>query len=280
MLQDTNTHPEKKMSSSAKLIAQAPELRPFYVAAASHKQAKQARRSNRIPFVTEGSNIEVAKRGKSIDGLMNKIETFFSKPEQMGKLLPFLKGESKISRRFIEWFVSVYAMEHIVDWFKDGELFNVYLDYQAMMDDNTKQLFDPFCRKWRKEKRKDKKGKTFTAKIYHGIKFYYTDDEFEITTVAQLNFFKWFIGNNVLDYMMENKDELSVEMNRHNHEKKQRKKREVSRKAQNPSSRITEGEADLKLLPVVKKPSSNRKVRVQAMKRVTKRNVEVYVSFD
>jgi hypothetical protein len=268
---------------STNLITQAPELRPFYVASSPQRQARRKALSQ-IPVVYEGSNIEVAKRGKSVDGLMNKIETFFSKPEHMGKLLPFLKGESKISIRLIEWFVSIYCSQNTVDWFfGEGEYFNVHLDYQAMMGNGatggyTKQLFDPFCRKWRKEKRKDREGKSYTVKIYHGIKFYYTDDEFEITTVAQLNFFKWFISNKVLDYMIENKDELTAEMNLYNHEKKRRKREAAARKEQVPDP-TEENEDEVTVLPVVSS-SSNRKVRVQAMKRVTKRNVEVYVSFD
>ena len=265
---------------SSNLIAQAPELRPFYVTSTPRAGALRRKASNKIPVVTASSNIEVARRGKSVDGLMRKIETFFSKPEHMGKLLPFLKGESKISIRLIEWFVSVYSMNHIVDWFIDSELFNVYLDYQAMMDDNTKQLFDPFCRKWRKEKRKDKEGGTYTVKIYHGIKFYYTDDEYEITTVAQLNFFKWFIGNNVFDYVIDHRDELTADMNRHNHEKK-RRKREEAAAAKRPPTHSESSPTNTRVIPLIsRKASNNRKVRVQAMKRVTKRNVEVYVSFD
>lgn len=277
------------------VLSQAPELRPFYVGP-GHRQQELAKKSASDKIPNTGPNIEVAKRGKSVDGLMRKIETFFSKPEHMGKLLPFLKGESKISLRLIEWFVSIYTSteEHSVEWFlENGEFFNVYLDYRAMMGEGqvggyTKQLFDPFCRKWRKEKRKDRNDKTYTVKIYHGIKFYYTDDEYEITTVAQLNFFKWFIGNKVLDYMIEHKDELTAEMNRYNHDKKRhRKEAAANRKAareltpQRYEDSEDEDDADV-AVPLVRasRSSAGRKVRVQAMKRVTKRNVEVYVSFD
>jgi len=260
---------------STKIIAQAPELRPFYIG--NHHRSH----NNKIPVITKGSNIEVAKRGKSVDDLMNKIETFFSKSEHMGKMKPFLLGESKISIRLIEWFVSVYSMNNRVDWFvDDGEFFSVYPDYQDMMSDNTKQLFDPFCRKWRKERRKNKKGESFMVKVYHGIKFYYTDTEYLITTVAQLNFFKWFISNKVLDYMIEHKDELCLEMNQYNHEKKKRKKENgiLSKKSKSKLCQVSAVD-DVRVVPIIDN-HQNRKVRVQAMKRVTKRNVEVYVSFD
>lgn len=286
---------------ATQVISQAPELRPFYVGGAHRNATKSASNADKIP--NAAPNVEVAKRGKSVDGLMRKIETFFSKPEHMGKLLPFLKGESKISLRLIEWFVSIYTSVegHSVEWFLDnGDYFNVYLDYRAMMGEGqvggyTKQLFDPFCRKWRKEKRKDRNDKTYTVKIYHGIKFYYTDDEYEITTVAQLNFFKWFIGNKVLDYMIEHKDDLTAEMNRYNHDKKRRKKEAAANRAANRSTKAIaaprsfseddddEESEDATVVPLVRRPSSassSRNVRVQAMKRVTKKNVEVYVSFD
>jgi len=276
---------------STALIAEAPELRPFHVSSA--RQAHRKPSVAKVVTSTEGIKVEVARRGKSVEGLMCKIETFFSKPEHMGKLLPFLKGESKISIRLIEWFVSVYSSQHTIDWFLgDGEFFNVHLDYQAMMGNGssggyTKQLFDPFCRKWRKEKRKDKDGNTYTVKIYHGIKFYYTDDEYEITTVAQLNFFKWFIGNKVLDYMIENKDDLTAEMNRYNHEKKRRKREAAASSTRKKvhdlaEERTHDARSEMNVVPIIssRRASDNRKVRVQAMKRVTKRNVEVYVSFD
>lgn len=232
-------------------------MRPFHVA----------------PAATEEPTV-VVRRSKQDENLMRKIDAFFSKPEHMGKLLPFLHETSKISLRLIEWFVSVYSMKNTVDYFIDEEYFNVYLDYHAEMDVHRKQRFDPFARKWRKHKGK---------RVYYGIHFYYTEDDFVVTTVAQLNFFKWFISKRVLNYMVENRVELHEEMLRFTREKKRRKReRERAEALATVSGTSTKHQ---QLSPFSKrrnrKPTpSNRRVRVAAMKRVTKKNVEVYVSFD
>lgn len=211
---------------------------------------------------------KIAKHGKTIENMMSGIESFFSTSERMGKLLPFLKGTSKISLRMIEWFVFVHAMKNSIGWFHNGEYFNVYLDYQILMDHHKKQLFDPMARKWRKEKRKDGS----VVNMYHGINFFYTDKDYVVTSVAQLNFFRWFIGKGILDYMLEHYDTLIVEMNKYNAEKKRLKRLRIIEKN---NALNTPGDLSAENCSV-----RNKKVRVQAMKKVTKKNVEVYVSFD
>lgn len=222
------------------------------------------------PFHVKNAAIETAAPSRATDNIMAKVEAFFSKPEHMGKLLPFLHGTSKISLRMVEWFVFVYCMKQTVDWFVGDEYFNVYLDYQTEMGDNKKQRFDPMGRKWRKETRKLKNGEVTTVNVYHGINFYYTDDDFVVTSVAQLNFFRWFIGKGVLDYMLEHYDTLSVAMNKYNKETKEAKAVKVAKNTGdskvNSDNKVNE--------------TSNKKVRVQAVKRVTMKNVEVFVSFD
>lgn len=237
------------------------ELRPFHVNTLN--QSNDAATPSSPPQA-------VAQHCRTTENIMKKVETFFSKPEHMGKLLPFLHGTSKISLRMIEWFVFVYAMQQTVDWFIGEEYFNVYLDYQAEMEDNKKQRFDPMGRKWRKEKRKGKNGELSTVKVYHGINFFYNDDDYVVTSVAQLNFFRWFIGKGILDYMIEHFDELTNNMNQYNVDKKRQKRVGPAKKDEDETLRMS---------PQTSK-NENKKVRVQAMKKVTKKNVEVYVSFD
>lgn len=209
--------------------------------------------------VMELRPFNVAGRSRKTDGVMNNVELFFSKPENMGKLLPLMHGESKISLRMVEWFTFVHSMEHTVDWFIDNKYFNVYMDYQKEMKEHTKQRFDPMGRKWRKEKHRVG-DKEVVQKVYHGINFYYNEKDYVVTCVAQLNFFRWFIGNGVLDYMLEHYNELAMEMNKYNITTKQNK-------------RLTDTDVE-------SNASTNKKIRVQAMKKVTKKHVEVYVSFD
>lgn len=253
----------------------APQMRPFHVVP---KKTDSATVSVFAPKGNENCPVELAKRSKSTEKLMRGIDTFFSNPEHMGKLLPFLqqdpKNKPKISMRLIEWFVSVYCLNHTVDWFIGTDFFNVFLDYQAMMEEYGKQLFDPFGRKWRKDKRKNETNE-YAVQIYHGIRFYYTDNDYVITTIAQLNFFRWFIEKRILEYMIEHRKTLTDEMNKYNKEIKSQKQC-GGRKKIIPAATPTHTPV-IRGIPVA---MESRKVRVQATKRVTKKNVEVYVSFD
>ena len=118
----------------------------------------------------------------------------------MKKLLPILLGKSKISIRLIDWFVTNYSKKYnIIYNLTNNKLepnyFNVYLDYKSQLKGYRKKLFDPFCRKKR-------------------ITFYYVNNKCIITTIGQLNFFKWAISNNILEYIENHYDAISDDMNK------------------------------------------------------------------
>ena len=77
-----------------------------------------------------------------------------------------------------------------------SDYFNVFNDYRAQLKSLNKRNFDPFCRRSR-------------------IKFYYgkTNDDYIITTVGQLNFFKWSIENYILEYIELNLEKIDEDMN-------------------------------------------------------------------
>lgn len=269
------------------------------------KQQEQLQNQTTVikPKGNEDSQVILAKRSKKTEKIMKGVDIFFSNQENMGKLLPFLQQENKnnrpnLSMRLIEWFVNVYCKENIVDWQIGNDFFNVYLDYQEMMKDYRKQKFDFFARKWRKEKRKDttvNPPREYEVQIYHGIKFYYTEKDYVVTTVAQLNFFQWFIEKGVLDYMIDHRQMLTEEMNQYNKDAKEKKKNKDLKKDveivadEKPKTSRTSRVSDEKYAVVAASPPTVTqsdipvappRVRVHATKKVTKKNVEVYVSFD
>jgi hypothetical protein len=67
------------------------------------------------------------------------------------------------------------------------------MDYKSQLKGYKKKLFDPFCRKKR-------------------IPFYYNETEYVITTIGQLNFFKWAISKKVLDYVINNFEVIYKDM--------------------------------------------------------------------
>jgi len=75
---------------------------------------------------------------------------------------------------------------------KDGKFFTVHCAYKSSLDGYSKKLFDPFCRS-------QKFGYTVPG----------TSHEIQ-TTLAQLNFIKWCIKNNVIDYISDNRQALDI----------------------------------------------------------------------
>ena len=129
--------------------------------------------------------------------LMESLKKFFDIPTNLYNWLPIVQGKSEISLRVIDWFVTNYSKKNnTIIKFENGDKkdVNVYLDYKAQLKSYSKKLFDPFCRRER-------------------IIFLYDNDEEQITTVGQLNFFRWAIENKIVDYIKENLKEIEDDMN-------------------------------------------------------------------
>lgn len=185
--------------------------------------------------------------------LMNSLETFFKKKENLDVIMPIINGQSKISLRVMDWFVTNYSKKNNISYLinKDGNIINsisdnqtgkefvVYLDYKLQLKGYQKKQFDPFCRRSR-------------------INFYYDGDKSLVTTVGQLNFFRWTIQNSVLTYISEHLEEIESDMNTcykaiYNLEK-------------NPDTKS--------------KRRKRQELSISATKKLNKSNVKIFVSFD
>merc|ERR1711934_107124 len=117
------------------------------------------------------------------------------------QMLSIINSKNEISLRIIDWFVTNYAKKNNIiynlQFKKDKEIkkirFVVYLNYKAQLKAYSKKQFDPFCRRDR-------------------ISFYYKDTEELITTVGQLNFFRWAIEHKVLNYIQDNLKYIEEDM--------------------------------------------------------------------
>ena len=124
------------------------------------------------------------------DLLMQSLINFFTNREYLDQVIPIITGKSKISLRILDWFVTNYSKKNNTHFQVDDvnskvKNFIVYLDYKAQLKAYSKKSFDPFCRRER-------------------ISFIDHDNKELITTVGQLNFFRWGIENNILSYINEN----------------------------------------------------------------------------
>jgi hypothetical protein len=125
------------------------------------------------------------------DILLSSINTFYTTPENRTTLMELLNKSGGISLRNLEWFITNYSKKNnLVYKTSDGKTFRVHCAYKSSLDGYSKKLFDPFCR---------------SEKIVYTVPG--TDDEIH-TTVAQLNFIRWCIKNNIVEYIRKNHDAL------------------------------------------------------------------------
>ena len=125
--------------------------------------------------------------------LMDKINLFFENEVNKKVLINILNNNFNISLRIIDWFVTNYCKKYNIFWIENNQRFVVYLNYKLQLKAYSKKYFDPFCRRER-------------------IFFHYKDEEYLETTVGQLNFFKWIIEHNIINYIKNNYEDIEFDM--------------------------------------------------------------------
>ena len=154
---------------------------------------------------------------KQNDVLLNKLLEYYKlNDKNMDKMLSIINGESRISLRIVDWFVTNYAKKHYTVYeIKDSQRFKVYVDYKLNLKAYSKRRFDSFCR-WQR------------------ITVPYGPEKYIQTTIGQLNFFKWALENKVINFIENNYADIEADMNtrnstskrKTNSSQKTRKKRE------------------------------------------------------
>ena len=143
--------------------------------------------------------------------LLDSLHEFYKNKNNIEKILPIVTGNSEISLRVLDYFVTNYSKYNNVNIKKKNTInYNVYQDYKNKLKSYNKRFFDPFCRI-------NKKNST------NKIAFKYEDDKYIVTTIGQLNFFRWAIRNKIIDYVIDdhnNNNTINQEMNRINSTKK------------------------------------------------------------
>jgi hypothetical protein len=116
-------------------------------------------------------------------------------------MMNIINGESKISLRIVDWFVTNYAKKNYtvyeINTERENTRFKVYNDYKLKLKAYSKRKFDPFCR-WER------------------ISIPYDNEKFMETTIGQLNFFKWAIEYRIIDYIEQNYQDIENDMNHRN----------------------------------------------------------------
>ena len=128
------------------------------------------------------------------DLVISWLQEFYTHPGHLEELLPILKGESPMSLRLIDYFVTNYSKKYNTSYNLSGRQFIVYFQYKRELNAYSKRLFDPFCRRER-------------------IMFEARGHEPFVTTVGQLNFFRWAIEKGILVQIAENREAIERDMN-------------------------------------------------------------------
>ena len=150
--------------------------------------------------------------------LFKSLKKFFNNTKNLNNFLKIYNRKSKISMRLLDWFVTNYAKKNntiynIKKKKNDIKNFIVYLEYKAQLRAYSKKQFDPFCR---------------NKRIIYKDK----NNNEHITTVGQLNFFRWAIENKIIDHVKKNFDNIQKDMNtsikNHYNKKKNKKRKQLS----------------------------------------------------
>ena len=177
--------------------------------------------------------------------LLNNLMNFYSKDGNLEKILPIINGKSKISLRLIDWFATNYSKKFYVVYMIENSngtktRFKVWQDYKLKLKAYSKRRFDPFCR-WER------------------ITIPYNNNTCIETTIGQLNFFRWYIENKIIDYVEENFENIEKDMNNRNSISKKKGK-----------SKVNVGNKTRK---------KRQELSVSAVKSIKKEKVEIVVKF-
>ena len=128
--------------------------------------------------------------------LLKSLVDFYENEEYFNLLSDIIEGTSVISRRTFEYFVTNYAMKHNITYDlvdkKTKTKFIVHSSYKDQLKAHRKRYFDPFGRGDR-------------------IPFF-SSNNCIITTIGQLNFYRWFFSKKIYDYCINNYKEIQAEL--------------------------------------------------------------------
>jgi hypothetical protein len=137
------------------------------------------------------------------DLLLTNLMDFYKNKENLDKMIHIINGESNISLRIVDWFVTNFAKKYYTVYEipiankNENQRFKVYNDYKLKLKAYSKRKLDPFCR-WER------------------ISIPYEGEKYMETTIGQLNFFKWAIENQIIEYIQQHYDEIEKDMNERN----------------------------------------------------------------
>ena len=127
------------------------------------------------------------KLSRSDEVLLDSVlEWYNEEHERVDNFLAIVKRKNGMSLRVIDWLVTNFSKTNSVILEKGGIPRDLNRDYQKNLSAYNKRNMDPFARR-----------NKIIIMIY--------GKESRTSTVGQLNFFRWFLKNDIIGFLRENK---------------------------------------------------------------------------
>lgn len=135
--------------------------------------------------------------------IINNVVAFYSRdPKYIKCLKSIINGESSMSIRVIDYFVTNYSKKYNISYRikVDGAIseFNVHSEYEDQLNGYSKLYLDPFCRQKKVIYAYESKDKSYAITL--------------CSSIGQLYFFSWAIRYKILEYVRRHHEEIHRDM--------------------------------------------------------------------
>ena len=146
--------------------------------------------------------------------IKTKLLEFYKNKENLNILLPIILQKTRLSLRSLDWFVTNYCKKNNINYLllKDNNLVTYfpYKSYKSQLKAYSKKFCDPFCR--RERVIFDYKDNVI-LEYSNNLSINLDHNDYIITTLGQLNFFKFAIKDSIIKYAIENINDIEKDMN-------------------------------------------------------------------
>ena len=178
------------------------------------------------------------------DLLLDSLKDFYTNKANLKQIIDIVNGDSKISLRIVDWFVTNYAKKYftvyeipmLLGTREENVRFKVYNEYKLKLKAYSKKRFVPFCR-WER------------------ISIPYDENMYMETTIGQLNFFKWALQHKVIDYIEQHYQHIEQDMNNRNSTSKRKDSIDDTKQSDKSKTRKKREELSISACKCIKKES-------------------------
>jgi hypothetical protein len=141
-----------------------------------------------------------------------KLLDFYKDQSNLKILLPIILQQTRLSLRSLDWFVTNYSKKYNTNYIllRNGENISYFpfKSYKSQLKAYSKKFCDPFCRRERV---------IFDYQLMDIIDFKsdikMPHKDYIITTIGQLNFFRFAIQDNIINYAINYIEDIENDMN-------------------------------------------------------------------